>query len=288
MTEPAVERESPGVWGAVRSHSRLVAIVIILFFAVGLAAGVRRHAKYSATANLAVLHLNFGGSSGSLSAFSTAAPILADTYARAITADGVVDPLASQFHTSASKIRDDLSASSVPANPTLMVTAKTTSKKTAIALANAAMAQLVTYLGGVNGSDPGGASLYTELKQAEASLAARQNKLQAVTASINHAMQASHAVSMSGTQQAQLAAAQSSKNLAADKVASLNAAYTQARLNSANTQYLQPLQSATSAKSDRASRLVLYAFVGLVVGIALATGIAVLLQGRALKKLRAA
>jgi capsular polysaccharide biosynthesis protein len=276
------------VWGAVRSNIVLVVIVVLVCTAAGAALGMRRHAKFSATANLAVLHLNFGGSQGSLNAFSTAGPILADTYARSIDADGVVAPLAKEFHTSQTTIRTDLSAASVPASPMLMVTAKTTSSATSIALANAAMAQLVKYLGGVNGSDPAVATLYDQLKAADATLAAEQAKLEAVKANINHALQTSKAVSMSASQQAQLSAAQSAETLASNEAASLDQAYTEARLNGSNTQYLQPLQSATTAKSDRTSRLVLYGFVGLAVGIALATGIAVPLQGRKLKKLRAA
>lgn len=284
---PGVQNDPPGVWGAVRSSMRWVVIVIVLFTVVGLAAGVRRDAKYSATATLAVLHLNVAGSSG-LNAFSTAAPILADTYARAINADGVVDPLAKQFHTSASAIRDDLSAASVPANPMLMVTAKTSNKKTSIALANAAMTQLVNYGQKVNSANPAFGTLYTELKAAEAGAAAAQNKELAVRANINHALQTSHSVSMSAAQQAQLSAAQSAETLASDRAAGINAAYSQAHLNAANTQYLQPLQQANSAKSDRVSRLLLYGFIGLVIGIAVATGIAVLRQSRALKNLRPA
>jgi hypothetical protein len=287
-TTPSVRKEPPGVWSAVRSSKVVVAIIVLLGTAIGLGVGVHRSPKYSATANLAVLHLNFGGSQGALNAFSTAGPILADTYARSIDADGVVTALAKQFHTSTTTIRSDLSAASVPASPLLMVTAKTTSSATSIALANAAMAQLVKYLAGVNATNPAIATLYAQLKSADASAAAAQAKQEAVRANIEHAMQTSKAVSMSASQQAQLSAAQSAATLAANEAATINATYQQARLNAANTNYLQPLQSATSAKSDRVSRLLLYGFIGLVVGIALGTGAAVMRQSRRLKKLRAA
>jgi len=276
------------VWSAVRSNLLLVVAIVVIFTAAGVAAGLRRHAKYSATSTLAVLHLNFGGSSGALNAFSTAAPILADTYARSVSADGVVAPLASQFHTSASAIRTDVSAASIPASPMLMVTATTTSSATSIKLANAAMAQLVAYLQGVNGSNPAVAALYSSLKAAEATVAADQNKVLALKATINHDMATTKAVTMTATQQAELSAAQSAANLATAEANGINSAYVQARLNAANTQYLQPLQSATSAKSDRTSKLLLYAFVALALGIAVATGVAVLRQDRRLKKLRTA
>lgn len=285
---PARPPASPGVWSAVRSSIIWVVLITLVFTVAGLAAGLKRQAKYSATAKLAVLHLNFGGSQGALNAFSTAGPILADTYARSIDADGVATPLAAQFHTSVSAIQNDLTAASVPASPILMVTAKTTSSKTSIALANAGMAQLVKYLAGVNGSNPAVASLYAQLKAADATVAAAQAKAQAVKAGIQHAIVTSKAVSMSAAQQAELAAAQSAETLAANEAGTIEATYQQARLNAANTSYLQPLESATSAKSDHLSRLLLYGFIGLVVGIALATGIAVLRQGRTLKKLRTA
>lgn len=285
---PGVQHESPGVWSAIRSSRVLVVLIILVFTAAGLAAGVVRHPKYSASARLAVLHLNFGGSAGALNAFSTAAPILADTYARSIGADGVVAPLATRFHTSSTAIDNDLSAASVPASPLLVITATTTSSTASVDLANAAMAQLLTYLQGVNGANGATSPLYAKLKASEATAAADRNKLLAVRSSIQHAMQTSKAVSMSLAQQAQVSAALSAATLAGDRAAADNAAYQQSLLDASNTQYLQPLQSATAAQSDRTSKLLLYAFIGLVVGIAVATGIAVLRQGRALKKLRTA
>lgn len=288
-TAPAVEQEPPGVWSAVRSNIALVVIIVLLFTGVGIAAGLHHQAKYSASAKLAVLHLNFVGSSGAwLNALNTAGPILADTYARAIGADGVVGPLATEFHTSATTVTSDLSAAAVPASPVLVVTATTTSSATSVALVNAAMAQLVKYLKGVTGSSSDAPTLYADLKAAQATASADQNKVGAARATIRRAMATSKAVSMSGAQQAQLSAAQASATVAGEKAAGLEAAYQQSVLDASNTQYLQPLQSATTAQSDRISRLALYGFVGLVVGIAVATGVAVLRQGRALKKLRTA
>jgi len=284
----AVQRETPGVWSAVRSNLFLVVIIVLVFTVAGAAAGLKRSAKYSATSTLAVLHLNFGGSAGALNAFSTAAPELADTYARSINADGVVQPLSKQFHTSVTAINNDLSAASVPASPELMVTAQTASSKSAIRLANAAMTQLLSYLQSVNGADPEGTTLYAQLKAADATVAADENKVVVVKANIQHSLSTTHAFAMSATQQAELGAAQSAETLAADQANTLNATYQQSRLDAANTQYLQPLASATTAKSDRVSKLLLYAFVGLVVGIGVATGVAVIRQARRLKKLRAA
>ncbi len=96
---PASAGVPGGVWGAVRASPWLVAAAVVVCVAAGVAFGLVRHPKYSATAKLAVLHLNFGAPGG-LSGFSGAAAVLADTYARSVDADGVVDPLALQFRTS--------------------------------------------------------------------------------------------------------------------------------------------------------------------------------------------
>ena len=151
--------EAPiGVWNAVRSSLLLVIITIVVFAAAGVAAAYVRPQKYSATTRLAVLHVNFG-SPGALSGFSSGAPVLADTYARAVTADGVIDPLAAQLHTAPATIRGELAAAAIPQSPVLGVTATTGSGPSAIALANAASAQLIKYLQVVNSSNPDAAKL---------------------------------------------------------------------------------------------------------------------------------
>jgi hypothetical protein len=275
------------VWGAVRANKTLVLIIVVIFTGAGIAAGVMRHPKYSATANAGVMHINFG-STGALAAFQSAVPVLADTYARSINADGVVRPLAAKFHTSVKTILKELTATAVPASPLFMVTAKTPSATGSLALANAAMAQLVSYLHGVNTGNSDARSLYTQLKKAESTLAAAQNNEVAVKANIEKAMTINHAVAMSAAQQAKMAAAQSAVSTAADQVTGLRSTYDQSVLSGSDTQYVQQLTSATKAVSDRSSRLELFAFIGLAFGIAVATAAAVLRQGRALRKPRTA
>jgi capsular polysaccharide biosynthesis protein len=286
-TAYAVEHESAGVWSAVRSNIALVVIIVLLFTAAGVVAALHRQPKYTAAARLAVLHLNFG-SPGALAAFQSAAPMLSDTYSRSIDADGVVRPLAVEFHTSVNTIRSELGATAVPTSPLFMVTATTLSPTASIALANAAMQQLVTYLQRANEANADAPRLYAELKKVEASLAAAQNKETAVRENINNAMARSKAVSMSPAQQAQLSAAQSTVNITAANESALRSDYDQSLLNGSFTQYLQPLQSATTTTSDRSSKLELFAFIGLALGIAVGTAVAVARRARALRKLRTA
>jgi hypothetical protein len=148
----------------------------------------------------------------------------------------------------------------------------------------------MAYVRGITQSNPDASRLYKQLKSAEKKLAAAQNNETAVKASVDDAMSKSHAVSASAAQQAKVSAAQAAVNIASDDETGLRAQYEQSVLNGSNTQYLQPLQAASATKSDRGKKLMLYAFVGLALGIAIATGVAVALatlrQARATRKLR--
>jgi capsular polysaccharide biosynthesis protein len=275
------------VWAAVRSSAVFVVIIVLVFTGAGIAAGLHRQPKYTASSELAVIHMNFGGTNA-LGAFSTAGPILADTYARAVNTAGVIEPLAAKFHTSPGRIASELSATAIAASPIFTVTAQTPSSSGSLALIHAAVPQLMSYVQGVNAANTDAPRLYAELKKAEKTLAAAQNKETAVKASVDDAMAKSNAVSASAAQQAQVSAAQAAVNVATDKETGLRAEYEQSVLNGSDTQYLEPLQSATATKSDRGKKLLLYAFVGLALGIAFATGVAVLRQVWALRKLRTA
>ena len=270
-----------GVWDAVRASPLVVIVAIIVFAGAGVAAGLVRQPKYSATARLAVLHLNFAAA-GALSGFSTAGPVLAETYSRAISADGVVDPLASRFHTSAGTLRDELAAAAIPLSPVFTVTSTTSSPSSAVALVNDASAQLSTYLERVNRSDPDGRRLLTMLTRAESNLAfARARKV--VLASTLGVGPASSNANLTAANANLLANAQAAINDAADQVGAARAAYQLNILGSASTQYLQVVQSAISASSDRRSKLVLLAFAGAAVGLGLGVSLAVLRFARRLR-----
>lgn len=285
-TPPSATQSEPGeapfgVWDAVRSSLSLVIITIVVFAAAGAAVAFVRHQKYSASTRLAVLHLDFG-TPGTLGGFSTAGPVLADTYARAITADGVIDPLAARFHASPATIRGELAAAAVPESPVFEVTATTGSSATAIALANAATAQLVKYLQSVNSADPDAAKLLKALSKAELSvnvLAANKNALQSAISS-SLARRGGAPAPMSSAQRMQLATAAANLSVAVDEATSVRAAYQQSITGNSNTQFLQQLSVASSATGDRRSKLELLVFAGVAVGLGLGVALALLRAAR--------
>ena len=258
-----------------RSHWFLVLVAVVVLTGSGVAAGLKRHAKYSSTATLAVLHVNLGAA-GALSGFQTAAETLADTYARSVRADGVVNPLAARFHLPRSTIRAELSAVAVPSSPVFNIQATTASPGFSGRLADAASHQLVTYLQAINSSSLGTAPIYRRLQRAEHALTNQQ----ANQAALKAAIAATPGTNMTSAERSALAAAQASVNVAQDQVNAISATYTQSQLGASSTQYVQQLASAGPASSDRRSKLVLLAFAGLAAGLALGVALAVLLGTR--------
>jgi capsular polysaccharide biosynthesis protein len=272
---------SPGVWDAVRASPLLVAATVVIVTALAVAAGVVRQQKYTATARIGVLHVDFA-SPGALSGFATSAATLADTYARSVDANGVVNPLAVKFRSSPSTIREQLSGAGIPASPIFTISATTTSPVRSVALANAAAAQLAAYIRKVNLSNPDATRLYLELVKAEDQAAITLVTKQGLQSSARAAATAARGpVSpLSATQRAQIALATAHASAAEDRVNSLRAAYQQSVVGASQTQFMQPLESAFAASSDRNSKLALFAFAGLAVGLGLGVALAVLRQAR--------
>ncbi len=247
-------------------------VTILVCTGAGVAAGLSRKPSYTATTRLAVLHLNFGAP-GALAGFSTAAEALADTYARAVQADGVVLPLAARLHRSPQAIRDDLSAASVPQSPVFSVSATTKARATAIALANMAARALTRYARAVSASNPDAKRLYRDLTRAEGVVVSLQVTLSRLQAGVHGSAAPSRLTQLA------INRAQTDLSAAKDRVDALRAAYAQNIGGTSSTGFIQPLQSATTVTSDRKSKLALLAFVGAAVGIAVGVGLALARQG---------
>jgi capsular polysaccharide biosynthesis protein len=267
-------REPYGVWDAVRSNWLIVLAAVVICTGVALAAATVRTPKYAATTTLSVLHLNFGVAGG-LSSFSTAGSLLADTYARAVRADGVVRPVAAELHTSPATIRSQLSSSVVPASPVFSVTATTATPARAVTVANLAAAQLEKYIQAINASNSDAPRIYRDLTHAEETLSVQQQNLAGLLATFSRSRG-----SLSSSDRMALAKARANVSIAQDKVTSLKEAYNQSTLGQAATQFIQPLQAAAGAASDKRKKQELLGFVGLAVGLGVGVALAMLRRGR--------
>ncbi|HEX5192361.1 MAG TPA: Wzz/FepE/Etk N-terminal domain-containing protein [Solirubrobacteraceae bacterium] len=262
-----------GVWAAVAARPFLVIATTLVFVLAGALYGVARTPKYSATTKLAVLHVNFGAP-GALAGFSTATAALADTYARAITANGVIKPLAARFHQSEQQITGELGAAAVPQTPIFTVTATTSSHARSIALVNAADQQLLAYFQAVN-SQANRSTVYQALSTAEGQLAAAQVAQQSILAGIKREQLHAGVSTMTPQQQSALSGVQGRVYALQDRVGNLKKAYAN---SSSSPQFAQQLTSASTAHSDRMSKLALSTFIGLIVGIGLSVGLALLVD----------
>lgn len=248
--------------GAVQAAKRywylVVAPVIVFVIIAGVVASARAP-TYTAEARLMVGRLDLS-TAGAVQGFAGAAQDLAQSYPLAISADGVVDPLAKQFGTTPNAIRSRLSASDVPESSIVRITATGTSASDAITLVNAASKSLTAFLTKFNRDNPDEPHLLRLLRAAEV-------KLQADKAAAPQGVQNP----VTPSQQRALATLASQQAI----VNAIAANYQSSVLTQAVSSLLQPLVSAHTASNDRKNKLEIAVFAalvaGLVVGLALAT-----------------
>ena len=104
-----------GVWESAVRYWPVVVLSTVALVIVGAALALARSPVYTAQARSQVGRLNLS-IAGAVSGFSEAAQTLASSFSRAIGADGVVGPLARQFHTTTGEIRARLTATPVPSS----------------------------------------------------------------------------------------------------------------------------------------------------------------------------
>lgn len=248
-----------GVIQAAQRYWYLVAAPVIVFVVIAGIVASARAPTYTAEARLMVGRLNLS-TAGAVQGFAGAAQDLAQSYPLAITADGVVDPLAKRFGTTPTVIRSRVSASDVPLSSIVRITATGTSAHDAIALVNASSDSLTAFLTKYNRDNP-------DVRHLRGLLQAAEVKLQADQAAAPPLVQ--HPATP--FQQRAIATLASQRAI----VNAIAANYQSSVLTQAVSSLLQPLVSAHTATSDRTSKLQIAVFAalvaGLVVGLALAT-----------------
>jgi hypothetical protein len=235
---------------------------IVVLLAAAAVFAERRPVAYTAESDLQVGRLNVS-TPGAIAGFAQAAGTLTSGYARAVFADGVVDPLAVRFHTTPGAIRSLLSTTPVPTSPIVALFATGPSDTQAVDLANAASHQLVVFLVRSNRRNPDAARLLLEIHVAAA-------QYEADLAHIQTARAAPHPPSAVVQR---LAAAVEVDHV---QLAALEASYQSTVGSEAVSSLLQPLISAHSASSNKSSHLQIALFAALVVGALLGLALATL------------
>jgi len=261
--------EQVGVLEAMRWHWRLVLIPVVLLVGAGLALGLLRAPQYTATANLSV---DFGAQNpSSLSGSVTAAQALAESYARAIDATPVVHQVSRKTDTPRSEVADHISASPIPDSTLVKVNGIGDSADAATRLANVSATALTRYIATLNGTRQGSAPVLAQFRQAESVYQDRLNHQEELAAR-------AAANPSDETTARELQGARVKTQVALLKKNSVGELY-----GASQQAYVAPLRFlnvASSASSDRLSRLQLLGFIGLVAGLAVGAALATVKANR--------
>lgn len=267
-----------GVFAAARRHPILALLPVIALVAGAVAIGLYRSPSYSATTHLEVGGVNLNAP-GALTGFSTATASLASAYSRAVYANEVIIPVAHQYHLPSQVLRSRISATPIPQSPLFSITAKDTTSRGAIALANAVSDSLLSFIGRASATDPGMTRLFNQYRviasdyngaQIRASTAQQKYLHSRTSANFNALRDARTAVQVSQLQ-----------------ASTVQSAYRDAAQGQQNTTTTSLLDSAAGATSDRTSRLELLAFIGLLAGLAIGLALATARANRDARRLPA-
>lgn len=266
---PASDRvfEPPNgfVLNAIADNKRIVALFAVVLALVGAGIGLLRDTTYTASATLQVGQVN-PNSPGFLG-YVQSASSLATAFSRSIAAAPVLATVERKLALEATDVTPRLSAEPIPLAPAFRVIATGSSESDAIRLANTAAGAVLVYENRSNSSNPQARALLSafhsaslELKQAEARLATAEAESADSDA---------------------LAQAQAERSTAQVKLKGVSTAYVAAVASQAPSQGLVSLiAGATSASSDRKAKIELYGFLGLLAGLVVGCGAAVLREQR--------
>jgi uncharacterized protein involved in exopolysaccharide biosynthesis len=244
---------------AVKRYPLLVLLPVIAFVAAGVTLGLRRAPIYTASTQI-----NVGSpdvNSQATPGYVQAAEALASAYSREVTSIYVYKPVAVKMGAAPSDIQSRLSSSAVPNSPTFYVNATGPSAKSAIALAGRATAALQAKINSLDAGESASPQLLKRFRSLQGqanSLFSRAGKLQNST---------------------DPGAAAKAHNLKLDaQVAQLQAQslaqqYTTLATNGHGT-FIQVLNPASSATSDRNSVTERYGLVGLAAGVLMGLALA--------------
>jgi polysaccharide biosynthesis transport protein len=243
----------------------LVLIPALLLAGAGAALALRHPPTYTSEATLNVGRPD--PSSPAFGGYVTAAAGLATVYSREIGAPGVIGPVSKKLQLSQGVIGGRLSATPIEDSPIIRVIATGPSASAAEALANAGASALTTYITAANRQDPDAGRLFGQYQGIAGQKAQNDQQL----AKDNQALNLDPGNS---ALRARIALESANSNVLGLRLTALNGAYVAAEASQAATNIITPLSPATSASSDRSSKVQKLAgaglLAGLVIGVALA------------------
>jgi uncharacterized protein involved in exopolysaccharide biosynthesis len=258
------------VTGAITRHRLLIGLCALAFAAIGVIGGAVRKGTYTAASTLQVGKVN--PNSPGFYGFVQSASDLAAAFSRAIYAAPVLAAAHSQLGLSASEASARLSAAPIPNSPAFRVIATGPTRGTAALLANVTGEALIAYEAQSNTYSAESRRLLTAYRSA--SLGLIQARAQAKRAEIQYL--ARHDVA----RRSRLESAQAGRAAASLKAQALASGYQLDAQSAGTTELVSLLAGATTAASDRKSRTELLGFIGLLGGVVIGCGAALVLEQR--------
>ena len=264
-----------GVRESVTRKWKVVLAVPAVLIGLALILGLTRSPEYTAESRLNVGRIDV--TAQAIPGFATGVVSLASAYSRLVDAEDVVVPVATDLGIPSDEVAARVSASPIPESPLFRVEATGDSEAEAVALANATSGSLIGYINTVNSDTEASDRLLNQFRNA-----ARAQ--QAAEAAVRRASGAA-TNNPTAENQRDLARARANLETATLRADTLRNLYQQSREGVAtSSDFVQVVNPAGAASSDRRStlqRLVATALIGgLIGGIALAVALANRRPGR--------
>jgi capsular polysaccharide biosynthesis protein len=249
---------------AIARHKLIVLLSILALAVIGVAFGRSRPISYTASATLQIGQVN--PNSPGFYGYVQSSAALATAFSRSIAAEPVLATVQDKLKLTPAKALSRLSAEPIPQAPAFRVIATGGSEHGAVALANVAAKAVIAYEAQSNNANPEAESLLHEYSAASV-------RLQHSNENIAHLVHRSHGhVSKSA-----LARAEAVKNAESARFKAIGSSYNAAVLSQApRSGLVSLLAGATTASSNRSSKMELFGFLGLLAGIIAGCGFAVL------------
>jgi capsular polysaccharide biosynthesis protein len=264
--------ESPG--GSARRHWRVVALSMALALIVAVVIALARTPVYTAESRLIVGRTTELDNLAATPGLTVAGQDLAVSYSRLVATPSVIEAIAKRLGGS---VGGSVSASPIPQSPIIRIQGSAAEPGRAIEIANAGARTLVEQVNKINAAQKTlGDDLIKEYQAADVQLIRDTQALQTLQTQVTQA-----GASVTEALRQQVITAQTQVDTDQLRLKSLETDY-QSTLTPAqlNQQIVQRVGSASTTTNDRSSHLKIVVLVGLVVGLLVGIGIAVLIDKR--------
>jgi hypothetical protein len=265
-----------GVLEALRRHWFVAIVPLLAILGAAVALGLTRRPVYTAKVSLSVGKLAVTNVAA-IPGLVDASRALASNYSRAIYGTAVSKDAARRLRTTPAEVVAHVSATPVPDSNLFRVTGTASTAANAVAYANVTSSSLVAYLRRLSATAAGDNGVFVRFQRVALTYSRRREEEQTLKRRLGPRPGPSD--------QARISHAEALTQTALLRREGLRLAYQTTQQAGTTTIPVQILAPATSATSDRNSKLQLFVFIGLLAGLASGTALAILRGNRVARRL---